>query len=259
MAKFTMTEFMEDTEKKYGDMELEVPVRNEKRELVLDEEGQPQTKVARFRYFLRINQADRSRLAEAFKYVNGEKEVEQEDGEDGEGEMGKQQLIFHLHVIQVKKLAFADKFHSSHLFLYISPVFGRGHPGTFFEVLPATKLAATSVEGSPTNTRHSSDDIPICPNSSGCKSLCKNTACFTNAVCEFIYYSPFSSVIRASIISLIWVWSNSLINCSPNLAFSPVICLVKVFALLPATVSLIKSSNVCFNLFLLICKFDTEK
>ena len=83
MAKFTMTEFMEDTEKKYGDMELEVPVRNEKRELVLDEEGQPQTKVARFRYFLRINQADRSRLAEAFKYVNGEKEVEQEDGEDG--------------------------------------------------------------------------------------------------------------------------------------------------------------------------------
>ena len=36
-------------------------------------------------------------------------------------------------VIQVKKLAFADKFHSSHLFLYISPVFGRGHPGTFFE------------------------------------------------------------------------------------------------------------------------------
>ena len=85
MAKFSMKELLAQTEQSYGDFEFAVPVRDKEGNEVLDSNGEVVTKDAVFRYYLRVDLAQRQKLAKAYKYITGEEDITEDlpEGADG--------------------------------------------------------------------------------------------------------------------------------------------------------------------------------
>lgn len=93
---YSMTELLAETEEKYGDFEMLVPVRDKKTgNEKVDETGEPVIETARFRFYLRVDREARQRLAQAYKYATGEEEMEKTESGEAPGD-GMDMLVEYL-------------------------------------------------------------------------------------------------------------------------------------------------------------------